>query len=87
MNEAHERERSGYRFVGTILTPITEPEQIQAVESALAAANAGPLAGVREHLSAAARMLSDRQAPDYRNSIKESVSALESAVKVLIADE
>lgn len=32
---------------------------------------------VRQHLDAALKHLTDRQSPDYRNSIKESISAVE----------
>jgi hypothetical protein len=31
-------------------------------------------------------LLSDRQKPDYRNSIKESISAVESAAKIISGD-
>ena len=39
--------------------------------------------GVRGHLQAALRLLSNREAPDYRNSIKESISAVESMAQVI----
>jgi hypothetical protein len=41
---------------------------------------------VREHISTALSMLSDKDSPDYRNSIKESISAVESFVKVTCQD-
>jgi len=40
--------------------------------------------GVREHIEAAARHHSNREAPDYRNSIKESISAVEAAVSSVL---
>ena len=33
------------------------------------------------------KLLSDRQSPDYRNSIKESISAVESICKIVTNDE
>jgi hypothetical protein len=36
------------------------------------------LKGVHKHLESALEKLSDRKNPDYRNSIKESISAVES---------
>lgn len=51
--------------------------QIAAIQNALAV-KAPP---VREHLKAALALLSDKAAPDYRNSIKESVSAVEAACR------
>jgi hypothetical protein len=42
---------------------------------------------VRAHFEEALKKLSDRQNPDYRNSIKESISAVESACKKLTGDQ
>jgi hypothetical protein len=44
-------------------------------------------AAVHTHFREALRKLSDRQNPDYRNSIKESISAVESACKKLTGDQ
>jgi len=68
-----EREVAGYRFVEGHIVQITATEEIDAIETATAAKK-GP---VREHLERALQLLSDRRAPDYRNSIKESISAVE----------
>lgn len=68
-------ELSGYRFVGASITPITTEEEIAEVEDALA--TTGPFAPVAQHLKRALELLSDRKNPDYRNSIKESISAVE----------
>jgi hypothetical protein len=73
-----ERHNAAYRFVGTTITEITSEHEIAAIETAQEIAP-DP---VREHLRAALRMLSDREMPDYRNSIKESISAVESACRV-----
>ena len=80
-NRILEEENAGYRMIDGRFTSITSPAEIQAVEEVLAQAEAFP--GVRAHLAAALRMLSDREQPDYRNSIKESISAVESACQVL----
>jgi hypothetical protein len=42
---------------------------------------------VRLHLEAVLRMLSDRAKPDYRNSIKESISAVEAACRLATGDK
>jgi hypothetical protein len=68
-----EREVAAYRFVDGHIVQITATEEIDAIESATGAQR-GP---VREHLERALQLLSDRRAPDYRNSIKESISAVE----------
>lgn len=75
-NVVLEREASAYRFVGFEISRITEKEEVGAIESALELAPAA----VKTHLSRALDFLSDRKNPDYRNSIKESISAVESLV-------
>ncbi|MNC13857.1 hypothetical protein D3C81_1149210 [compost metagenome] len=80
-NRAMEREGSGYRVVGGFVTEITSPLEIGAVEEAIL--KGGKFPGIGEHLSSATRMLGDMQSPDYRNSIKESICAVESLAKQL----
>ena len=75
-NAVLEKEVSAYRFVDGLLSRITEQEQLEEIELALEKAR-GP---VQTHLRRALELLSNREAPDYRNSIKESISAVESLV-------
>lgn len=84
-NQFLDRENSAYRFVNGILTEITSEEEIQSVEEAISSASAFP--GVRDHLSAALSLMSERNHPDYRNSIKESISAVEALCRHLVNDE
>ncbi len=84
-NSFLERENSAYRFVDGRITEITSSEEVAEVESALAAADR--YAGVKTHLQSALTLLSDRKNPDFRNSIKESVSAVESLAKQLSGDK
>jgi hypothetical protein len=79
INDTLEARNAAYRFVGTKITEITDTNEINAIEAALS--NADSL--VRAHLDAALRMLSDKQAPDYRNSVKESISAVEAACRLV----
>ncbi len=71
-----ERENSAYRFVGKYIAEITSTEEIKEIEKAILLSS--PYAGVKAHLSAAISLMSDKLNPDYRNSIKESISAVES---------
>ncbi|WFN59167.1 MULTISPECIES: hypothetical protein [unclassified Synechococcus] len=73
------RENSAYRFVEGQIAEITSKAEIEAVEMAIEAA--GPYAGVSSHLTSALALMSDRTSPDYRNSIKESICAVESLAK------
>lgn len=78
-NSILEREVSGYRFVGGKITQITSETEISEIEKALDS----PLEQVNIHLKTALDLLSNRKAPDYRNSIKESISAVEAACKLI----
>ena len=78
-NSRLEKENSAYRIVGGKITLITSDEEIQSVESAIE--KSLPFSGVQKHLTTALSHLSDRSNPDYRNSIKESISAVESMAK------
>lgn len=72
-NKTLEQEMSAYRFVDKCITQITCEEEIGAIEQAI---NKGEEL-VRKHLQRALELLSDRTNPDYRNSMKESISAIE----------
>jgi hypothetical protein len=75
-NSALEREVAAYRFVDGLITRITDEEEISAIEDA----TESRLPPVKEHLHRALELMSSREQPDYRNSIKESISAVESLV-------
>lgn len=83
LNRILEGELSGYRFVRGELVPIADPAEVAAVEQAAAATTRDPLRGAHEHLLSALRFLGQKPSPDYRNSVKESISAVESVVNVL----
>jgi len=76
-NSVLEKEMSAYRFVGGTIAPITSEEEILAINDAMTA----EISPVRAHLNSALEKLTDRKNPDYRNSIKESISAVEALVK------
>jgi hypothetical protein len=80
-NGALQTELSGYRIVGQQITPITSEAELSSIGEALA--NTDALRPVNEHLTTALNYLSDRQTPDYRNSIKESISAVESLCNLI----
>jgi len=77
------REMAGYRFVGAHVTPITAEEDMACVETALA----GSLNVVRQHLDRAVALLSDRTQPDFRNSVKEAISAVEALCQRVTGDD
>jgi hypothetical protein len=73
-----EKELSGYRYISGEITDITDKQEIEMLENALADKD---FPNVKAHLQRALELLSDRKSPDYRNSIKESISAVESIAK------
>ena len=75
------RELSGFRMIAGVFSPITDEQEREALEVAMSDTD---FPGVRAHLQAALRLMSDRLAPDYRNSIKESISAVESLAKEIV---
>lgn len=73
VNSIFKKEYVGYRFINGIIVPITDNNEIDSIETALTI----PFQKVTNHLNKALTLISDREHPDYANSIKESISAVE----------
>lgn len=73
LNDEFSRLYYAYRIVNLKIVEITSPIEIEAVETAI---NEGK-DNVSIHIKAALQHYSDKVNPDYRNSIKESISAVE----------
>lgn len=86
VNTVLSEDNSAYRFVGSEMAEITSSTEIASIEDALATASSNRLTGVTTHLSTALHLLSDKTTPDYRNSIKESVSAVEGIAQLFVGD-
>jgi hypothetical protein len=84
-NRVLDREKSAYRFIDKTIVQITSKEEISEIEDALV--NTDKFKSVNTHLSTALSLLSDRKTPDYRNSIKESISAVESICKIFTKND
>lgn len=78
-NTVLEEESAGYRFVSGLITDITSETEIQEVQNA----QSSPIAPMSNHFRRALELQIDRKKPDYRNSVKESVLALEALFKIL----
>lgn len=78
-NEVLKKELSAYRFVGGKITEMTSEEEISEIEESLKV-SPDP---VREHLKNSLNLLTDRNNPDYTNSIKESISAVEAICRLI----
>jgi hypothetical protein len=79
INKTLERESSGFRIVDNRLAPISDEMEVKEVVEAIE----GGFSAVTEHLRAAVDHLTDRSNPDYRNSIKEAISAVEAMAKIV----
>ena len=83
LNAIFEKENIGYRFIGRKITPITDKQEMSAIEDACNSS----IDGCRKQIQKAVAFLADRQNPDYKNCIKESISAVESICQVIVGDE
>ena len=63
------------------MTDITSEQELESIESAISSSSL--FKPVKDHLSRALQLYSDREHPDYRNSIKESISSIESLCKII----
>ena len=73
LNSEFARLNFAYRIVDQEIVEITSEEEIKTVETALSESGVT----VSHHLNEALKLLSKRPEPDSRNSIKESISAVE----------
>jgi len=73
-----ERELSAYRFVGGVIVPMPSKQEVVEVEEALDVSQK-----FSQHLGRALELLADKKVPDYRNSIKESISAVEAICQLV----
>ena len=80
LNSILERELSGYRFVSGHLTDITNAQELEMLETTLTDSR---FPGVEAHLQQALELYAKRENSDYRNSIKESISAVESMARIV----
>lgn len=79
-NESLSKECSAYQFLDGKIVPMTNHLELDEVERAIESAPRT----ARQHLETAVQMFSQRTNPDYRNSIKESISAVEAVAKSIV---
>lgn len=79
INDIFEKEYVGYRLIDGKAVPISDEVEQKEIETILKV----PFDGCRAHIRKALGFLSDREKPDYKNSIKESISAVESICQII----
>ena len=72
-NRILEEEVSGYRILNKLVVPITSEMELATINEA----QNTPYDSVNTHINKALKLFADRKKPDYENSIKESISAVE----------
>lgn len=72
LNSTLKRLNYAYRIVDDQIVEITDEEEIKTIEEAVEQSSS-----IKTHLSDALKHISSRPVPDYRNSIKESITAVE----------
>ena len=82
-NNFLQAENAAYRIVDKEIVEITDENEIEAIESAIEV----KFRSISEHLKRSLEMISDKKEPDYRNAVKEAISAVESACRLLSGDE
>ncbi|MBL7067745.1 MAG: hypothetical protein ISS29_07855 [Candidatus Marinimicrobia bacterium] len=81
------QELSGYRLINHKLCPITSDEEIKEIQDVIDNTTTSSLSNIQAHIISALDKLSDRTSPDYRNSIKESISAVEAIARIISEDK
>ncbi|MEW6012240.1 MAG: AbiJ-NTD4 domain-containing protein [Elusimicrobiota bacterium] len=85
VNKILEEERAPYRLIKGHIAPLTNKEEINEIEKALEEND--KLIQAKKHIEKALILFSDRTNPDYENSIKEAISAIETLSKKILKDE
>ncbi len=86
LNGILERELSGYRVVRGEIVRITDKQEVESVREAASESSSG-LDGVSKHINKALHLLGKKPEPDYENSIKESISAVEAICCLLTGEK
>ena len=82
-NNLFEEEKVGYRFLNKIIIPTTDENELKSLEET---ANS-KFISINKHIKKAIQLFSDRNNPDFDNSIKESISAVEAVCKIITKSE
>lgn len=81
-NHILEDEVSAYRVLNRLVVPITNEAELAVISEA----GQSPYDSVNAHIAKALSLFSDRKNPDYENSIKESISAVESICCIITGE-
>lgn len=77
---------SAYTLIGNRFVPITNETELNEIKK-LNKESKGELSSINLHLQSAINFLSDKNNPDFRNSIKESISMVEVISRIIEPSE
>lgn len=80
LNYIFEIEYVGYRFINEIIVGITSEIEIEEINTAMTSS----YENVNNHLEKALGFISNRENPDYENSIKESICSIEAICTIIL---
>lgn len=84
INNVFRRFNLGYTIIEGLIAPISNEMEVESIQNAI---NNNESVSSSQHLNRALELMVDREQPDYRNSIKESISAIESLCKNITGDD
>jgi hypothetical protein len=82
-NRILKRELAGFQFVNGKLIPIISETELNSLNTSIELTKSKGYLGALEHLNTAIQKLALKPKPDFRNSIKESISAVESVCNLI----
>ena len=83
LNELFKKEFVGYRMIENEITPICDEIELKEIQNSLDI----KFDGCKSHINKALSLISKRENPDFKNSIKESILAVESICKIICKDD
>jgi hypothetical protein len=84
-NKVLEKRLSAYRFVGDQIAPVISDVEIKEIEDT--ESYQGALQTASEHINNAVKSMSNRENPDFPNSISESIKAVESVCRKILGND
>ena len=80
LNKRLIRNNSAYRCMDGKICPVISVEELDSISESLK----NPFDEVSDHIKKAVEYFSDRKSPDYENSIKESITAVETLCSIIV---
>lgn len=83
INDKLRSSNSGYTLTSNKFIPITNETEVSEIKRTQILSKNYNLAGIQEHLKSSIELLSQKPNPDFRNSIKESISMVEVISRII----